>query len=208
MEKKKNIILALILSLGIAFPGLGMKYKILLLNTPTITIDNRQSKVGDWFDDESVIKWENERQAMKVMSEDNHRYTVSPTSYKESGAKKFKDYITFVKPMAHRGMSNLKEELAERLEGYHVLLDEIEFDLSDIELPTDAIFTAKHVYDNNSMNEVNLKLMDNKLFIERDNILQLLDAVADPVEFEIFLNGHLISNYFELMLAPLIIENE
>lgn len=41
-------------------------YKILRLNTSTITIGGKKLKVGDTFNDVSDIKWDNDKQAMEV----------------------------------------------------------------------------------------------------------------------------------------------
>lgn len=43
-------------------------YKILMLNTPTITIGGRQLSRGDTFSDRAVISWQSDRQAMKAMN--------------------------------------------------------------------------------------------------------------------------------------------
>ena len=78
---KLNIIFCFLLT---ALTASAMKYQIKVLNTPTITIDNKAAKVGDWFDDQSVIVWSRDNQAMRVISEDNKVYTLSAKLYKES----------------------------------------------------------------------------------------------------------------------------
>ena len=112
------------------------KYQIKVLNTPTITIDNREAKVGDWFNDQSVITWSRDNQAMRVVSEANKVYTLSAKLYKESKAKKFSDFVTYTKPLAARGTKDLDiiEQLAERFDNTFVMLDEIVIDLSGIKL--------------------------------------------------------------------------
>lgn len=116
------------------------KYQIKVLNTPTITIDNKEAKVGDWFDDQSVIVWSKDNQAMRVVSEDNKVYTLSAKLYKEAKAKKFSDFILYTKPLAARGTNNLDliEQLAERFDNHFVMLDEIVIDLSGIDIPKDS----------------------------------------------------------------------
>lgn len=113
----------------------AMKYQIKVLNTPTISIDNKAAKVGDWFDDNSKIAWSKDNQAMRVLSEDNHVYTLSAKTYKEVGAKKFSDFIAYTKPLAVRGAKSddLIEQLRERFEQDFIMLDEIVIDLSEID---------------------------------------------------------------------------
>ena len=118
------------------------KYQIKVLNTPSITIDKKEAKVGDWFDDQSVIVWSKDNQAMRVVSEDNKVYTLSAKLYKESKSKTFADFIVYTKPLAARGTNNLDliEQLTERFDQDFIMLDEIAIDLSDIELPNNAVF--------------------------------------------------------------------
>lgn len=127
----------------------AMKYQIKVLNTPTITIDNKVAKVGDWFDDNSKIAWSKENQAMRVLSEDNHVYTLSAKTYKEAGAKKFSDFIAYTKPLAVRGVKSddLIEQLRERFEQDFVLLDELVIDLSDIDFNREDCLEFRR-YDN------------------------------------------------------------
>ena len=67
----------------------AMNYQIKVLNTPTITINGKELKVGDRFDDQAIITWSKESQAMRVLSDDNRVYTLSAKLCKEIKAKKF-----------------------------------------------------------------------------------------------------------------------
>ena len=129
---KLNIIISFLLT---ALSASAMRYQIKVLNTPSITIDNKVAKVGDWFDDQSVIVWSKDNQAMRVVSEDNKVYTLSAKLYKESKSKKFSDFIIYTKPLAARGTNgnDFIEQLAERFDNTFVMLDEIVIDLSGID---------------------------------------------------------------------------
>jgi hypothetical protein len=120
-----------------AMGSFAMKYQIKVLNTPTVTINDKELKVGDWFDDQAIITWSKENQAMRVLSEDNRVYTLSAKLYKEIKANKFSDFILYTKPLAARGNGTLDllESLEEKFDNYFIMLDEIVVDLSDIELP-------------------------------------------------------------------------
>lgn len=119
----------------------AIKYQIKCLNTPTININNKKLKTGDWFNDNAVIYWENDTQAMRVLSENNKMYTFSAKRYKQSKSKKFSDFIAYTKPMASRGMHSLKKNLQAIFENEFEILDELQIDLSEVEdLPADITF--------------------------------------------------------------------
>lgn len=98
-------------------------------------------KTGDWFNDNAVINWEKDSQAMRVLSEHNKVYTLSAKRYKQSKSKKFSDFIAYTKPMASRGMHSLKKDLQEILENEFEILDELQIDLSEVkDLPENITF--------------------------------------------------------------------
>ena len=115
----------------------AMKYQIKVLNTPTVTINDKELKVGDWFDDQAIITWSKENQAMRVLSEDNRVYTLSAKLCNEIKAMKFSDFILYTKPLASRGNDSLTliDALQEKFENKFIMLDEIVVDLPDVELP-------------------------------------------------------------------------
>ena len=164
---KLNIIISFFLT---ALSASAMKYQIKVLNTPTITIDNKVAKVGDWFDDQSVIVWSRDNQAMRVVSEDNKVYTLSAKLYKESKSKKFSDFIIYTKPLAARGTNDdsLIAKLQERFDQDFVMLDEIVIDLSDIELPENCYFQFIAVKnDNNDDVHYAVRPMDKEIKISK-----------------------------------------
>ena len=132
-----------------AFTCSAAKYQIKVLNTPTITIDNREAKVGDWFNDQSVIVWSRDNQAMRVVSDENKVYTLSAKLYKEAKAKKFSDFILYTKPLAVRGTKDLDliEQLAERFDQDFIMLDEIVIDLSGIDFHAGDYFRLSSICD-------------------------------------------------------------
>lgn len=115
----------------------AMNYQIKVLNTPTITINGKELKEGDWFDDQAIITWSKESQAMRVLSENNRIYTLSAKLCKEIKVKTFADFILYTKPLAARGNDSLtlKEALEEKFDNSFIMLDEIVINLSGIELP-------------------------------------------------------------------------
>lgn len=164
------------------------KYQIKVLNTPTITIDKKEAKVGDWFDEQSVIVWSKDNQAMRVVSEDNKVYTLSAKLYKEAKAKKFSDFIIYTKPLAARGTKDLDliEQLAERFDQDFIMLDEIVIDLSDINLPSSIQFVLSNVTE---YRRIGCKFEDGNLIISRNDINQIAEEDAGTVSLQILLRN-------------------
>lgn len=206
---KLNIIICFLLA---ALTASAMKYQIKVLNTPTITIDNKAAKVGDWFDDQSVIVWSRDNQAMRVVSEDNKVYTLSAKLYKESKSKKFSDFIIYTKPLAARGTNDLDliEQLAERFDNTFVMLDEIVIDLSDIELPDNAIFRL-YLSNKSASKHIEITPRDNQFLLLRPILLQLnnKEIIDNPIIVELSCNSQkfeIISESFEVSILPTSIE--
>lgn len=150
----------------------GMKYQIKYLNTPTITINQQPLKVDDWFNDDAVINWDKDTQAMRVLGEDNKVYTLSAKRYKESKSKKFSDFIAFTKPMASRGLHTLTKDLQAILENEFEILDELQIDLSEVkELPEGITFLISS--NDDTFQPLSLKPENGILIISRVDIDQI-----------------------------------
>lgn len=189
------------------------KYQIKVLNTPSITIDKKEAKVGDWFDDKSVIVWSKENQAMRVVSEDNKVYTLSAKLYKESKSKTFADFIVYTKPLAARGTNNpdLIEQLAERFDQDFIMLDEIVIDLSDIRLSEDISIEFNFEPLKYSFKKI-VSHSTPQIILQRSDILTLSENSSQLV-FCVYLsntlnNPSLISNSLEIEVLPLLPDYE
>ena len=202
MERFKGIFLSLILCISVIVPGFGMKYQIKLLNTPTITINGEKSKVGDWFDDKSIIIWDNDKQAMKVLSEDNHIYTLSAKTYKSAKANTFLDYIVAVKPMIARGDASVKERLEELQYGGCVLMDSIYLDFSDTDLSEENIMTGEIIDSIGHSFTFEFIKEDEYLVLPRKSLLPIIDKIeGEIIEISIFNNGEKVMGEFEIELV-------
>lgn len=207
---KLNIIFCFLLT---ALTASAMKYQIKMLNTPTITIDNKAAKVGDWFDDQSVIVWSRDNQAMRVVSEDNKVYTLSAKLYKDSKSKKFSDFIIYTKPLAARGTNDhdLIEQLAERFDNSFVMLDEIIIDLSGIELIEDTYIEIYFEPRNQSLKKI-ISPSNPQISISRSEI-QYWDEYSPSLLLNVFLSNRfadktLITKSFEIEVLSLILTHE
>lgn len=188
------------------------KYQIKVLNTPSITIDKKEAKVGDWFDDQSVIVWSKDNQAMRVVSEDNKVYTLSAKLYKESKSKTFADFIVYTKPLAARGTNNLDliEQLAERFDQDFIMLDEIAIDLSDIELPNNAVF---RLYSSEKPNSKYIEVSPKakNFSLSRISLIRLCGMNNGKIQFIVMLgyplhDFEIINDSCDISLIPLSIE--
>lgn len=199
MERSKSLILSLIVCISVIVPGFGMKYQIKLLNTPSIIINGEKSKVGDWFDDKAEITWESEKQAMKVLSEDNHIYTLSAKTYKNTKANTFLDYIVAVKPMIARGSSSVKERL-EELQYYGcVLMDFLYLDFSDIEITDEDILTGELIDSEGNPFTFGFIKNGNYMVMSRDSLLPVIDKIeGEVIEISISHNGEKVIEGFEI----------
>lgn len=197
---KLNIIICFLLT---ALSASAMKYQIKVLNTSTITIDNKAAKVGDWFDDQSVIVWSRDNQAMRVVSEDNKVYTLSAKLYKESKSKKFSDFIIYTKPLAARGTNDhsLIAKLQERFDQDFIMLDEIVIDLSGVDVPVESHFVIR----NNSChadNSFEVILDSGFLRITRN----IINAIISGEEATVVLGIQLNENHDAIDITDVIIE--
>lgn len=182
------------------------KYQIKYLNTPTININQRELKTGDWFNDDAVINWEKDSQAMRVLGEDNKVYTLSAKRYKESRSKKFSDFIALTKPMASRGLQTLRNDLMQVFENEYEILDELQLDLTDIEELPDGITILLSA--RNSEETVSLKPENGIVTLYRETI-PTPSASEETIPFTVQFRlpdsdeSHLITTWFELTLLPI-----
>lgn len=179
-----------------------MRYQIKLLNTPTITINGEKAKVGDWFDDKAVITWDNEKQAMKVLSEDNHIYTLSAKTYKNTKANTFLDYIVAVKPMIARGSSSLKERFEELQYGGCVLMDSLYLDLSDTDLSEEDVLTGEIIDSTGHPFTFEFIKEGDYIVLLREHLIPIIDKIdGEVMEISIFHNGEKVIEGFEIDVA-------
>ena len=92
----RNLLTLLFIVFALAITN-AKTFEIKILNTPTINIGGKNLKIGDKFDDKAQIAWSSDKQAMKVLSDDNKIYVLSNKLLNKYKAKTFADYITSVK---------------------------------------------------------------------------------------------------------------
>lgn len=80
------------------------RYKILQLNTPQVKIGNRLCSKGDVFSDESVIFWEQDKQAFKAQNLRTKEIKLFVESdFRKKGCNTIKDYYLKTNHLSSRG---------------------------------------------------------------------------------------------------------
>lgn len=106
-------------------------FKIKVLNTPTINIGGKTLQVGNIFDEKAHIDWSSDKQAMKVLSDDNKVYVISKGLLAKYKSKSFADYIISVKSATVRNDGEnfpvTVEDHRAILERNFVVLDSLSF---------------------------------------------------------------------------------
>lgn len=153
-------------------------FEIKVLNTPTINIGGKDLTVGKRFSDKAIIKWSSNKQAMKVLSDDNKIYVLSKGLFAKHNSKTFADYITSVKSATVRNDGEncpvTVEDHNAILEGDFVLLDSIDIQVG---WTTDDYSYFEATTTNLGENNVSfiIPAKDNVLTINRD-IIPLLPS--------------------------------
>lgn len=131
------------------------EYKILQLNTPTITIGGKQLSRGDTFSDQATIAWQSPRQAMKAMNTatKQQRLFVS-AQFERVKARNLSTYLAGDKLLSSRaGALSNPVELGAYLSDTFFFTDSITVRTS---MPTDAqhYFYISYLYAGETINKL------------------------------------------------------
>lgn len=116
-------------------------YKILFLNTPNIKIGERLCRLGDCFNENEVIVWENEKQAMKVVcTRTNKQNIILAKLNKGKRDRTLSSYLVQNKHLSARVGSPLTvAELKNYLSDTFYLID-------SIKIPTSLLINEKKFF--------------------------------------------------------------
>ena len=118
-------------------------YKILYLNSSQIKIDNAFASVGKIFSDKAVIKWSEERQAMKVIDIDTHKRYLIVAKLEDGNEQTAYDILMRNKHLStHDGGNEIQDKYL-KLE--MSIADEYDL-LDSIEIPTELKGDDKHYF--------------------------------------------------------------
>ena len=118
-------------------------FKILYLNHPQILINGNVSKVGDTFDENAVVIWLKERQAMKVIDTDSKKRYVMTC---KPASKKKQTVLSILTDIEHLSTHGPEGQMADQ---FDQLANDIwqAYDLLDsIAIPTKVNIDEKHYF--------------------------------------------------------------
>lgn len=196
MKRIILLVLSSMLSLSASFAD---NYKILYINTPSVTIDNKQLHVGDTFEEGAIINWDSEKQALKVLNLQTKKVRLFAAK-QFTQSKSIKDFYLKQNHLSTRGGEMMNEdELREFLSGFFYMLDKIEFS-TILAVDESAYFSI--VIDGK---EHALPEIDGNIVINRE----LFHATDDTVKVSVFYNdllenkSILITDAMELEMLPI-----
>lgn len=166
----------------------AQQYKILYLNTAFITIGEKKCQLGDVFDKKDVIKWQDEKQVMKVEDlSNNEQYVISPRLLgQKATSNTIAAYINVRKSMASRsGEMKQQYELAQFF-SIPIDLDK-EWRVGFILNEPDAIYYIEYEYEGESINKkINYK--DGELYITKQELYQIdgIDIPQKPITAKLY----------------------
>ena len=106
------------------------KYKVLYVNSADVTVNGKPVKVGDVFDQNAIVRWTKERQAMKVIGLDDHKRYVMVNKPTEQNNISVLDILTHTSHMSthDNGMgqeASPRDRLEQSIAPHYDLLDSI-----------------------------------------------------------------------------------
>ncbi len=146
------------------------KYKILFLNYPTLHINGKPAKVGDVFDDNAIVRWSKERQAMRVFNLDKKKQILMVAHVVDPKGNSISDILTANKHLStHRTSSQTPPTLLRMLnttfEKQYDLMDTITI-VSPISLSEKKYFQASYYYGDSRITK-KLSSNDREIYIDR-----------------------------------------
>lgn len=123
----RNLLFVLLLLLAVGASN-AENYTIKMLNTTSINIDGKLLHIGDAFNESAKINWSSDKQAMKVLSETNKIYIITPKLFKQMGVRKFSDFIATTKAATVRATEDFPVSVDDHrnvLSGDFVLMDSL-----------------------------------------------------------------------------------
>jgi hypothetical protein len=139
-------------------------YKILQLNTSYVRIGNRNCTKGDVFSDESVIFWEQDKQAFKAQNLKTKEIKLfAEPDFRAKGSKTIKDYYVKTNRLSSRGNeASALDEISDTV----YLCDSI---FMDIPVELDSVHYCYVVYNDQAGKvQKRLRYKDQGFFIEKD----------------------------------------
>ena len=207
-------IVSLLFLLILVLLAKAASYKVLRLNHPQIFINGKHAKVGDVFNDQAVIRWTKDRQAMQVIdtsSKKRYLMVAKPSEKRELTALEIFTRINHLSTHAPSGEVEQFDKLEMSIAPAYDLFDQItiptDIPVNDIHYFRgtyqygDASVIKRLKYENGCIViDKSLFHLDNKVLEPRDIILSIDYVVKTPA------NAVFIKNNIQLTIIPEILE--
>ena len=148
-------------------------YKILYINHQRLWINGKEAKVGDTFDDNAVVRWSAERQAMRVYNSTCKKQMLMVANSLTSKGSTVKDILTARKHLStysHSGVAgpSLYQLLQGMFENHYDMMGAVEIPCPDTLDITNGYFRATYQYGDTRITQ---KLHRKEGFVSIDNNL-------------------------------------
>lgn len=147
--------------------SLQAQYKILQINTPTVTISGKELRKGDVFNDPAVIDWINDRQAMKVLDvKTKSQKVIIAGEYKKSNANSITSFFIGKKNLSSRDGADNLVTLKQKMTGEFFLQDTLSFNTT-YSTNDRQFFFVSYMYNGEEINK-RVENRDGTFFITSD----------------------------------------
>lgn len=197
---------------------MATKYKILFLNHPKVLINGRLAKVGDTFNEKAVIRWTEERQAMKVMDTATGKRFLMTSKPSEKEEMTAYEILTRNKHLSTHAPGD-KSQISD----FDLLENSIspEYDLLDeIEIPTNLpvnenhYFMGSYKYGDTTVSK-RLEHRDRKIIINK-NLFCVGNTKLEPKDVLLTIdyiiktpsNSVFIKDNISIIVIPMSLKNE
>ena len=181
--------------------------EIKLLNTPSIIIGGKKLKIGDKFDAGAKISWSSDKQAMKVLSQDNKLFLLTQKEFAKRNISNFVSYkkSTFVRETPPMTLEDHKEIFEKEMFLLDTLFIEVGWKVND-----NSYFVIEYEREGQKNNFI-LPYDNGSLVINRDLFADLeeeeteLQLSVKYVEKE-YNDSTLITDKMVLYIKPLFVD--
>lgn len=204
---KKTVIS--LLSLAFVATLFADNYKIIQMNTSSITIGNREYKKGDIFSDDSIIVWTNDKQAIKAQNIKTKKiHLFTKLAFKKQNTKTVKEYYIKTNRLSARATGLSLRELSEQLNDTFYLLDTIRIESP---IPMDSTRNYYIHYQHNSVEKEKILQIENDDFIICRDIFENCDSIKEQNVKIIFRDknvreDYIVTDSMHIIYVPISIE--
>lgn len=207
----KHLVLIILLTacLGNAF---AERYKVLSMNSSHVLANKRPIRVGDTLNDQTIITWSQERQALNVFCLENRRQYLMVAYTLNGNGRSVKEFLLSQQHLStHDGdgrTPGFHTRMRRLFDTRYALLDSIEISTEGIRFPETSYLLATFTYGDAIVSK-RLEQHNGNIIIDRS--IFIIDGVKLPpcdlrldIEYHDDANGSMafVKGDIELILIP------